>query len=1259
MKRFLSAVVLCLGLMSVGMFSLLPNSSVAKENILQVLLDLPAPPPPNPFYKVNLIKRTESFYDKNNPPKDDAPIEDLLDYWKHQNSTYRELGYNVKPSVNSLKRIASEIEQNPEMLKNFINILPESSDTADFVGRVYEQYKSKPDVDRWELERIKKWLTLNSDQFSDELLASAKRAGDVREYVTNHDELVALARIDWEKARPVVESLYNDSTQRVSKVLARWAFYKHALETDSFGDIERYREELKAVVEDKSATPGMRDLAFDALVKEKEWNGRDEWYFTLLEDETLADLRVNGSSYTGLTTIILYSSPDKYADKMLELIVSKNLTVRQAAIRNLGQIVDKDHPEVVKALLPWLEKPDWAKNFGDERNKLIRVLQDLEMPESVPGLVDLLDEKKLEEVYVQPNSVMSGNSANRMVSNSYYPSNSITNSAYYANSGAVKTTIEYYPHRYSAVQALAKQKDIRAVSALKRILPQAAEYERGQIVKALLVSGGFSISEQVEALEKYAQGVKSEIQNEIEQEKMMADAAGTIERVEPYARSANIMIVSNSSSGNYANRVMNSMSGRPFNPMEIKELLGGQIAMNPEPNADFLKTLVERIEVLDRKDAQLSQALRRIMQKWSGAAVNALLLNDLKNNKLEINAIVKLLSIRKELREKQSNDVFNIRGGSPLALGISACFLEDKNEYDAILANENTEVKAAMLACARLIRAELPIQKVAENLKSQDKMLAIAAEKYLESEDSPEARQIVLSLYPNKAKILGARSYFGQSGALGGMMMQELFASVYEYIGRDAYYFLLLESSDDDELKETEKKLQNEVLDNQELLGIYAYDDNFIRIYKDRAVFSWEENVARYRERVLEKDEFDNFKAYLASQKVDELVPFLGTCSGCSAKELVMLGRGGGRRVYVRADPLPEFFAEIEKMFEEMRHPPAKLHYWLEKDIAGLEILFADDNLQAVTLWKNGADFRLLIENQQRLQQIENELFEYESSLQQEDLKYYQILEKMRQRREQTQSQHLNWFKFSDGKASDISGLPPLFEYPPTADGLAVSAGPEQWKARTPNFEIRANEEGLYKKTGRQITKIHEGYYSKPVVSADGRWAVAVNYSNERNLVRVNLQTGREFPVNLEETPYCEASFFINSLSKFLLLCGYPERRYGDDGSGGEPKITGEYYLLDAETGVIQRAKGEFRPLDGQTFRPLQPTGKADEFWAAIPGKNRNETQFGIFNAKTFTFRETLKIPSIVVDSMNTWVDTGEGKIYLVYEGHLLSIPLK
>ena len=43
-----------------------------------------------------------------------------------------------------------------------------------------------------------------------------------------------------------------------------------------------------------------------------------------------------------------------------------------------------------------------------------------------------------------------------------------------------------------------------------------------------------------------------------------------------------------------------------------------------------------------------------------------------------------------------------------------------------------------------------------------------------------------------------------------------------------------------------------------------------------------------------------------------------------------------------------------------------------------------------------------------------------------------------------------------------------------------------------------------------------------------------------------------------------------------------------------------EFYLLDAETGALQKVDGEFAPLKRPTYRSLQPKGAPHEFWAAV-----------------------------------------------------------
>ena len=511
MKNLIIALTLFASLLVFGSFVLTRSIEAQAVDVLPVLLELPAPPPPNPLMPNNGRDRPEEFYSRNNPPADNAPIEDLLDYWKMQSERYRDLEYNPELSGRSLDRILGEIEKDPDKLTDFLNILPKTPEVAEIVKRLYDQ--RSPDQNESEEDygenRLRTWLRYNSNYFSDELLAGAQSVIDTDTgYVSNQEDLLALARVNWNKAKPILDSLYNNPNQPVSRTLARWAFYRHALATDSLGDIERYRDELKADVENKNASDGLRDLALDALTKEKGWNGRDDWYFGLLEDETLADLRVGGTTYTGLTTLIMSEPPEKYADKMIELVKSGNPAVRSAAVRNLTILLDEKNIEVVKALLPWLEDKNWAKENGGERNQLVSALQNFEIPESVPGLIALLDEKASREV--SDYSSMS-NSANVMLMN--------TNVRMNTNVAASGRTVDYYPFRNEAISALAKQKDIRAVPALRRILPQAEQYERPNIIRAIYFSNGFSIPEQVAALETAAQTVREEMETEITERK--------------------------------------------------------------------------------------------------------------------------------------------------------------------------------------------------------------------------------------------------------------------------------------------------------------------------------------------------------------------------------------------------------------------------------------------------------------------------------------------------------------------------------------------------------------------------------------------------------------------------------------------------------------------------------------------------------------------------------------------------------------------
>ena len=1263
MKRFISALAFCVSVLFVLSIFLFPPAA-AKENALLTLLNLPAPPPPNPFVNGGGKPRDQKFYDKNNPPRDSAAIGEILDYWGQRNNLVEKLRYNPEPSDRIRDRLMSEIDKNPKLLPGYLNILAGDAKAPDFVKGIYDREGTSGLFEKGERKTIKDWLVYNSPLYSSDLERLAQHVSDSDEYVTNQDELLALTRTDFDKARPIIDRLYGDASLKTARVLARWALYRHALETGSTGDIDRYRDELKEVVEDKSALPGMRDLAMDALSSEKEWTGRDEWYFSLLGDETLRELRVNGTINTGLTTLILVSPDDKYTEKMLELVRSDNPSIRAAAVRNLVLKLNTNNPEIIKALLPWLENPKWAIDTNDARGTLVRQLSENEIRESVPGLIKILDESQQRNVYA--------NAANKPANSVYYSSNVMANAAntmanaanaMAAADGTISrlppgrppdvvsyggTLVDAYPYRSAAVSALTKQKDSRAVPALRRILPEGESYERGLIVAALLACNGFTVTEQLDAFETAAKGVRDEI-----------DGLGL---------SSNANIAANSwgdpqsSFANQARPRINSITAA-----EIKMLLAQQLMQATEISDAMARGAVDRIEVLDRKDPSLARAYRRIILKWQNAAINILLLRDLKRGIADADTIVRLLGQRKSLREQQSTDIFDIRTGKPTAIGIAACLLEDTPDYTAILDGGNAEAKTALLACARLIRAPLPVAKVAASLKSGDELLKIAAERYLESEDSPEARSIVLSLHPNEAKILGARTAFAVDGVAESA--SEYLYAVYQSLGNDSLYNGWYGSENDGEIIAAEKRLQAEVKKDAELAGVYAFDGNYVRIYKDRVMFSWDEDESRYRERPLSKYEFDELKAYLTANKVDEMPPFI-SCGGgyCSAKELVMVGRGGGRRVYMNGgfgDTRGyEFFTGLEKYFAGLKQSPATLKYQLSREIPGLEIVMASDDLHAETVWKDGPDLRIVASATAVRKKVTAEIENLDEAA------YVDFPEenvaKMNAVREKRRFEGFAWYKVVGGSFEFGAAQPPQVEFIPTRDGLAVQPSDEQWKTRAAGFEIRASADGLFKLVNGKLRKLRAGNYSKALVTPDGRWVFATKAGENApgHVARIDLFTNKEYLVMIEGYGEYYPSVFVPGLNKVLIArddnyayeYGYAAEEEDDNvPNDADPDAM---ILVDPATGAMTAPPGEFRPLGQQTFRPLQKMTKPNEFWAAMPDAEKNETQVGVYNMRSFAFRPVLRVPKIKFNSMSMWVDEPGGKVYFVYRGHLLALPL-
>ncbi len=1263
MKRFLLSLTFCLFLLVSGAF-ILSTSSAAKDDVIAQLLQMPAPPPPNPLVPAR-IKRDENFFSKRRVPPDDAPIRELMDYWRTQSTQYQELGYTPQPSKRVIDRLKAEIAKDPRSVAGFLNIFRDSSDGADFVKRIYDNWPASTNDEEYDpKDRLREWLKMNSPHFTGRLEKTALKASERGEYVTNHNDLLKLAKYDWDAARPRVDELYRDLSKPTARVLGTWALYVHALEENSLGDIDRYRDELKAVVEAKTATAGMRDLAFDALVKEKEWSGRDDWYFSLLSDESLAELRVNGTVYTGLTTIIRYSHPDKYADKMIELVGSTDPVVRGAAARNLAVILDAERPDVVKALLPWLEDPKWAADNNGSRMKLLRILQAVKVPESVPVLIKVLDEKETYYVNSESNANFATNTIANAANTAAFAANSAANAMPIppyrypyamngANAGIPKgRPLTHYPLRNDAINALSKQEDMRAVPALRRILRESEGYLRAAIVKAIYRSKGYTVAEQVNGLETFARTARESMEQTIYSGNAMSNAANTM---------------SNAAGRGVADfPVYPGVSGRGRQPAEeLEYMLGSELLQTREPGDQLIREVIARIALLEKREPDVAQTLRGFLLVWKGAAVNAVLLKDLGDGKSDAQAVVKLLSLRKELQERHAGEVNDARKGGPVAAAVAACLMGSDDVYAAILNGQDLEAKTALFACARLIRARLPVKEVAKYVSHSDKRLGYAAESYLESEDSPEARSVVLSLHPNEARIMGATTAFWPEASRPAFSIGlfELFQSVSgdegqmtETPGAAAFAVASLSKP---ESAEIEKRLRAEIKDDPDLFGVYSFADNEIRIQKDKVAYSWGTDESRYNERALSKEEFEGFTRYLSEHNVDELVPFLD-CERyyCAQEQLLMLGKSGGRRVFVAASNMPAFFEGLSKEFKMLRQGPSRLRYRLEKEVPGLEILLANDDLEAKTVWTNNSEIRVLVADAEKRKQINSEIENAVEDLQQEAEEsdepedYYQTESKQYEIQQKRRYENYDWFIVDAGRLSARTAQPAEVEFIPVRDSFPVTADEERWKSRSGSVEIRFDGEGLHKIAAGKLTKLKEGEYSSPVLTAAGKWLFASKYTDEgMDLFRINLATNREFPVRSAKHRAVRAIVYVASINRILASSNMNEeyRDYGGKGS---------YFWVDPDTGAVQPALGEFRPLEDQTFRALQPGPAAFEFWAAIYDPAKKETVVGIYSTRTFALKPVLTVPKVNFDSMDMWVSQTAGKVYFVYNGHLLSLPL-
>ena len=681
---------------------------------IKELLEASPLPPQSPDEKASRRIAAEG---EDKPPDDDAPIMELVDYWSSHSRNDKSA---PKLSDKVRQRLLEACEDNPELLASLINYLPENADTHD---RLYKLLNEETEGENTWKPGLRMWLQRNSAYFRDELVKDALAPDNAVDYAVHfaREDFRALARLDWNTARPILEKLVSDRVDLVW-ITALIVLYEHAVQEGDSARTESYRALLKGIVENGEGSVSEIEETLASLMS-TEWSGQEEWIVSLFANPVFSGVQKDEVEYaaeskggssvktdaakgsasagdvaaTGNTNFrdlsifnildpVLLRDTDRWLPVMSNLVGHNQRAVHKAAVRCMVKFLqnsgdEKKRKEIVQKLIPWLTEPSWAAKEDHldhlDRLEFIRALARLNMPEVEPGLIWILDYDETPDI------------------------------------------------RAVAAEALTQYRDPRAIPALRRALEKEKnEWRRAPIVTAMAECGGFSDDEMAEAVEAFARQVEDK-----EEFDRRFEAAWNDPSLEMFTLKASI--------------------GRVFYPS----------AWNTETiqaTEGLAVRLIERAKALRATEPAVARAILRVAEDAPFRVAEVNLIERIGAGWADVDSITVALKRRDALRKSAGDELYGLIKQGGYVAGVAAAILDDKRERRKTLAGTDLKAQLALLAGARYTHDKLPVELVGKLLDSPDRALAKAAESYLEVEDSAEARKLVLARRRDQAYILGA-----------------------------------------------------------------------------------------------------------------------------------------------------------------------------------------------------------------------------------------------------------------------------------------------------------------------------------------------------------------------------------------------------------------------------------------------------------------------------------------------------------------------
>src|SRR5262245_31553805 len=1101
--------------------------------------------------------------DEDKPPADDAPIKELVAYWT-EHTANGELAPKLSDRVR--QRLLEGCEDQPELFASLTDCLPKNEDTHD---RIYKLLNEDPEADEPWMLGMRDWLMRNSSYFRDDLIKAAGADDDDADGGINN--LRDLAGLDWNAAKPILERLAS-AGKAVLTPVALTLLYKHAMQEGDSARAESYRALLKAIVENRQAIWTARLEALGRLM-DSEWSGQDEWFISLFADPTISGFheevedsaeskdgstarREGAKGAIGMDDGAIDDLRLKFQPCILHLIV---LSLSDRWLPVVSALVGHNHRTVHKAAVRCLVRFLADKSVAEKTKK-----------ESAQKLIPLLTEPNWGANEDRAEFIRSliGLNMPEMAPGLIW----------------VLDYDEDPDNRAVAAEALTKYRDPRAIPALRRALEkEKGEQNREKIITALAGCGGLSDDEMAVAVEAYA--------------RMVVNKAGG-EKIEG-AR----------------------YSHGPDNSLPLKVSIG-RILNNSETiqaTEGLAVRLLERAKALRATEPAVAREILRVIEVAPLIPVEVYLVERIGEGLADVDSVALALEYRDALARSAGDELNGLikRGG--YAAGVAAAILNDDREWKAALESGDAKTQLALLASARYLRDKLPVEFAARLLNSPNRALAKAAESYLEIEDGPEARKLVLERHPGEMRILGDLTAIGY------------------------------EDSDNGPIRSWEDALRKEMRGRNGLEAIYAvarivseadFTGVIIRVRGGKAEMSVYQIEGRRNVRSLTESEFEELKSLTSRQEIEDLGPesYFGEDNrGYLKYEYLRLTKESGRRIALddlrRAPKNPTPHEELSGLFYRLsRSGEFAARYNIEDKIPGVEVVFADKRQSVLKVCAENGEIRALIE------------------------------EKSAEYRQGAVKDAPEWREFSSGKPGEVRDEPSAcraLDMPSSAVKYATVIRPNPFglpaQPGGATFDYRSGEGGGVWKAepGTEPVKIVSGSYSPTVITPDYKWLVAIKGVIEKEivsqqLIRRNLQSGEEFVVSSPQNAYSHRLEYVAAHGKVLALIF--------DYVKGAPDIEG--YLLDPETGTTQPVKGEFRPLVNTVSRAPQSAGAPNLFWAAIYYGAKRMTRFGRYDSKNFVFTPLLEFPELELSGDDIWVDAAGGKIWFAYKGHLLRLPL-